>query len=85
MTAKQLKRAATDAHRRGQRWTQFWDEHANLIRQAVPYDRQRRRRLVNRLLSLVVSGNTAGQRPVPVGMLWGSAEPWEQDDAEVTT
>lgn len=69
-----LERAAIDAHRAGIGWSAFWDRHGEAIRQVVPYDRRRRRRLVNRLLHLLVSGDPSGQKPA------GDTMPWERDN-----
>jgi hypothetical protein len=69
---KQLERAALDAHRRGDTWASFWQEHATTICNAEPHSRQRFQRLVRRLLGLVTSGDTAGQHPVSASLLWGT-------------
>ena len=61
---RMLELLAIDCHRVGSTWDSFWREHGERIRQAEPYDRGRYRRLVNRLLSLVVSGDTAGQQSI---------------------
>ena len=72
-----LECAALASHRRGDRWTQFWECHGREVCRAEPVNRQRFARLVRRLLSLVTSGDTANMEPV------GSAlEPWEHDDDE---
>ena len=73
---KHLERAALVAHARGEQWATYWTAHADAIRAVEPYDRGRYRRLVNRLLSLVVSGDTAGQTAVGDD----DAVPWELDD-----
>jgi hypothetical protein len=79
MTNEQhLERLALDAHDRGVRWSDFWREHGDQVRAAEPYNLQRFRRLVCRLLALVVSGDTDGQQAV------GDDAPWEADDAEAT-
>ena len=70
-----LERSAPAAHRRGERWKTFWQAHAQAIRQAEPWNRQRFRRLVDRLLALVTSGDTAGMTAVGDDDL-----PWERDD-----
>ena len=73
---KHLERAALAAFRRGIGWAGFWEQHADEVRAAKPYSRERFRRLVNRLLSLVTSGDTAGMVDVAnVDVL-----PWAQDD-----
>jgi len=61
---RMLELLALDCHRVGSTWAEFWQEHGERVRQTEPYDRGRYRRLVNRLLSLVVSGDTDGQQPV---------------------
>jgi hypothetical protein len=73
---KELERLAIDAHHRGETWAAFWNQHGNEVKAAEPYNRQRLRRLVNRLLSLVVSGDLDGQEPPSI------LEPWELDDSE---
>jgi len=60
----------------GTTWCDYWAAHADAVRAAEPYDRGRYRRLVNRLLSLVVSGDTAGQTALGDD----DAMPWELDD-----
>ena len=64
MTTRHLERLALDAHQLNWTWDQFWQAHADAILQAAPWNRGRYHRLVNRLLSLVVSGDTDGQQPV---------------------
>jgi hypothetical protein len=71
-----LENAAIRAHARGDRWADFWERHAEAVRQAEPVNAGRYRRLVNRLLSLVASGDTNGM--VAVG---DDDMPWEIDDA----
>jgi len=53
---KALERAALDAFRNGQGWNEFWEQHGNTIRQCEPYNRQRFKRLYDRLLSIEASG-----------------------------
>ena len=77
-----LEKAAIAAHAKGQRWEQFWREHAEAIRQCEPYNHDKYRALVNRLLSLLVSGDSV-QRTVATGMLWGNT-PWDTDDCMTT-
>jgi hypothetical protein len=79
-----LESAALRAHRRGIGWTDFWQEHGAAVCQAEPHNRQRFQRLVRRLLALVSSGDLDGQQPIPQGVLWGMAEPWEVDNMEAT-
>jgi hypothetical protein len=71
-----LERAALSAHRRGDTWNDFWPTVAERVRAAVPYNRQARKRLIDRLLHLLVCGDLDGQEPPAI------AEPWERDDAE---
>jgi hypothetical protein len=61
---KKLEQAAIDAHRRGERWETFWHQHAEQARAVEPYSRQRFKRLFDRLVALVASGDTAGMMPV---------------------
>jgi hypothetical protein len=75
-----LEKAALDCHRDGIGWTDFWQQYGIQVREAEPYNRQRFHRLVRHLLHLLTSGETSGEHPVAVGLLWGS-EDWEQDDA----
>ena len=75
-----LEQAAMDAHRRGDDWATFWQMYAEQVRQVEPVNRQRYRKLVNRLLHLLTTGEASGQQPIDVGMLWGQAEPWLLDD-----
>jgi hypothetical protein len=72
-----LERAALAAHRRGTGWATFWQEHAQAIRQAEPWDRGRFRTLVNRLMHLVASGDGSGEQPAGDD----DAPPWVVDDA----
>lgn len=75
MNVKQLERAAKDAHKRGEGWSTFWTANGDAVRQLEPIDRNRFHRLRQRLLSLLVAGNTDGQEPPPV------MPPWEVTDA----
>ena len=77
-----LERHARACHARGIGWNDFWEQHGAEVCQAEPHNRQRFGRLVRRLLSLVTSGDCDGQTPIPTGLLWGDAEPWELDDAQ---
>ncbi|MGD0654659.1 MAG: hypothetical protein ABSA16_09965 [Thermoguttaceae bacterium] len=74
---KELERLAIGAHRDGELWAAFWQVHAAEIRKAEPYSRQRFKQLVNRLLSLVVSGDLDGQEPPDI------TEPWLVDDTSM--
>jgi hypothetical protein len=69
-----LERQALDAHRRGESWTAFWQQHAEHIRNAEPWSRERFRRLYSRLMALVVSGDCDGM--MAVGDT--DAEPWSE-------
>jgi hypothetical protein len=59
-----LETAAIDAHRAEVGWSGFWSSNADAILTAAGGCPARRRRLVERLLCLVVSGDADGQRPV---------------------
>ena len=74
---RMLELLALDCHRVGSTWAAFWQEHGERVGKAEPYDRARYRRLVNRLLSLVVSGDTAGQQAIGDNnaMPWGIDKP----------
>ena len=80
---RKLERTALIAHARGDRWEAFWRDHAEEVRQAEPYRHAAYRKLVNRLLSLVCSGDS-GPRRASDEMLWGQAD-WEMDDATADT
>ncbi|MCE5267220.1 MAG: hypothetical protein LLG00_04985 [Planctomycetaceae bacterium] len=67
-----LQRAAIAAHRAGIGWNDFWQRRGEQVRKAEPYDVKRYHRLVNRLLSLVASGDTANVEPLDA--------PWLDDD-----
>ena len=69
-----LEQAAIDAHDRGDTWAEWWEQHRHAVGRIEPYDNRAYRRLVNRLLMLVVSGDTDGQHPA------GDPEPWQADD-----
>lgn len=73
-----LKRAAAEAHKLNWTWDRFWQLHADAIRRAEPYSRQRYHRLVQRLLALVVSGDNDGQTPVGDD----DTTPWVVDDQQ---
>ena len=73
-TVKQLERHALDARRRGIGWSVFWKMHGRGVCAAEPWNRTKFRRLVNRLLALVASGDCDGQEPA------GDVMPWEIDD-----
>jgi hypothetical protein len=60
---RSIERAALDAHRAGDTWTMFWEQHGAEVCAAEPQDRQRFARLVRRLLSLVTSGNSSSMEP----------------------
>jgi hypothetical protein len=71
-----IKAQALEAHHRGETWAAFWQQHADTIRKAEPWNRQRFKRLVDRLLHLLTTGEPSGQEPPAI------AEPWERDDAQ---
>jgi len=74
-----LEREALSYRASGTPWSAFWYRNAHAIREAAADDPQRLQRLVNRLLHLLTTGDTAGLQPV------GDADtvPWEMDDAMV--
>ena len=74
---KQLERLALEAHTCNQSWNDFWPTVANRVRQAEPWNRSKFRRLYERLLALVVSGDCDGMLPIGIG----DVVPWEADDA----
>jgi hypothetical protein len=82
MSVKQLESAALAAHRAGDTWAMFWQEHGTDVAAAEPHDRQRYHRLRQRLLALVVAGDTDGQEPPGDG--WPRPCPWELDAAKPT-
>ena len=69
--SRQLERLAADAHRAGVGWSAFWPTVAHRMNQAEP-DAGVRRRLVNRLLALVASGDCEGMEPAATR--WGCGE-----------
>jgi hypothetical protein len=71
-----LERSALAAFRRGIGWAEFWERHAEQVRECEPFNRQRFKRLYDRLLALVTSGDSAGQYPIDDGVTQ-----WEVDDA----
>jgi hypothetical protein len=71
---KELERLALTAHQRGESWAAFWERHGNAVQQAEPWNARQFKRLYDRLLALVCSGDTAGMEPLAI------AEPWLQDD-----
>lgn len=73
---KQLERRAVEAHRRGEQWAVFWEQHGDDVRAVEPWNRGRFHCLVDRLLALVVSGDTDGQQPIGDD----DAMSWELDD-----
>ena len=73
---QQLERGAVEAHRRGETWATFWQMHGDAVIAVEPWNRQRFRQLANRLLALVASGDTDGQRPIGDD----DVAPWEVDD-----
>ena len=74
-----LERAALDAHGKNRTWDTFWARHGADVRQAEPWDRQRFRRLVSRLLHLLTTGDPAGQFGVGDP---DAPNPWEEDDQQ---
>ncbi len=72
---KHLERPALQAHRRGDTWATFWQQYGQDAIALEPHHRQRFKRLTDRLLSLVTSGNLDGMEP--------AGEPWLGDDVQV--
>jgi hypothetical protein len=70
-----LERLAIDAHKQGIGWEQFWTEHGAQARALEPWSRQRFKRLVDRLLALLTSGDLAGMTAVG-----DDDPPWERDN-----
>jgi hypothetical protein len=77
-----LEAAALAAHYRRMTWAEFWQQHGADVAAAEPHDRQRYHRLRQRLLALVVAGDTDGQEPPGDG--WPRPCPWELDAAKPT-
>jgi hypothetical protein len=73
---RELEQSALAAFRDGIGWNEFWQQHGNEVRKAEPWSRGRYRRLVDRLLHLLTTGEPGGQEPPSI------AEPWEVDDAQ---
>lgn len=73
--ARELEQAAIAAHARGQRWFDFWAERGPRVIAAEPYNRQRFKRLRDRLLHLLCCGDDSGQEPID-----NEPEPWVVDD-----
>lgn len=77
-TFKQLERTALESHRRGERWSQFWPLVSDDLRALIPWDRRAYGRAVERLLCVLVSGDTSGLEPP-------NSSPWEWDDCPPST
>jgi len=73
---KALERAAIDAFRNGIGWTAYWQQHGEQVQQAEPWNARRFKRLYDRLLALVTSGDTNGM----TAMAEDDAAPWVADD-----
>ena len=71
---KTLNAPPLTAHHRGDTWATFWQEHGKQVRQAEPHDRGHFRRLVDRLLCIVVSGDDSGMEAA------GDVMPWTVDN-----
>jgi len=82
MTRSELEQAAMEAHRQGVGWIEFHRQYAEAIAQLEPYDRRGYRRLTDRLLHLVVSGDRSGQFGVGDP---DAPDPWELDDQVTET
>ena len=50
---KDLERSALDAHRNGQGWSEFWQQHADAIRKAEPLPGDQLVPYLNRLADLL--------------------------------
>ncbi len=61
-----LERAALAAHERGDTWAEWFPTVAAEVSQAEP-DYYTRGKLIHKLVGLVASGDTDGQRPVDGG------------------
>jgi hypothetical protein len=72
-----LEKMAIDAHTRGERREVFWQRHGEQVREAEPWCRARFRRLYDKLMHLVCSGDNAGQYPPG-----NDPEPWLVDDLQ---
>jgi hypothetical protein len=59
-----LENLAISAHRRGDRWVEFWPTVAADVAALEPWDRDAYRKLVSRLSYLLVAGNCDGSEPV---------------------
>jgi hypothetical protein len=73
---KALERLAINAFRRCLRWSEYWQAHGDEVKQCEPFNARRFKRLYDRLLHLLTSGDTNGQQSI----IDDSAEPWVQDD-----
>jgi hypothetical protein len=62
MTIERLESAAVAAYRRGDTWRDFYHDVGPSIRQAAPGDHA----VLDRLLSLVTSGDCDGLKPIEV-------------------
>lgn len=80
MTTKEvqhLERAAVAAHRDGQSFATFWPTVAKAVEEQHPWNRAAFHRLHDRLMHLVICGNSDGQYAA------GDADAtpaWERDD-----
>jgi hypothetical protein len=62
MNRQQLEQSAIDAHQAGTTWGDFWSRHAADVA-ALELDYYARGKLIHKLVGLVASGDTEGQRP----------------------
>ncbi len=77
---KHLEKLAVEAHKAGQGWYAFTQQHAEAIRLVEPVNLMRYRRLRSKLLHLLTTGDESGQFPP------GDADAipeWEADDQPV--
>ena len=75
MSTKQLEQLAIDAHEAGDDWATFWQSHAADVAALEPDDYFARGQLIHRLVALVASGDTDGQRPRGIGPVADSEPP----------
>ncbi|MGW8256003.1 MAG: hypothetical protein ACWGMZ_00805 [Thermoguttaceae bacterium] len=78
MNRSELEHKAVEAHRQNMGWLEFWPTVAEDAKRIEPYSREKYRRLVQRLLHLLTTGEPGGEEPPRI------AEPWERDDAEAS-
>lgn len=72
MTFRDLEQRAIEAHLAGRGWASFWPTVRDDVVRMAGADPGSRRRLVERLLCILVSGEDSGLEPIGSG-----ASPWE--------